>query len=176
MPPWLLPLIPLTLAAKGLWMLARTFWLSMELSRQEVLLDLGPLPQRAMRSLGREIQGVISMFAMCWVMFRVRPWLEAVSFSIMMASVQLAVRIHVQRRPGLLEEGMHVPTRFLGICSQAYIPWSAIHAYTWKGSDLILNPGWRQTTCVIPEEFVPDVEAILIERCPLVGLETSETH
>ncbi len=176
MPPWVLQLAPLVMAFKGLWMLASTIMQTVDLSRQAVLLDLGPHPSREGRGMFDLFWLAVFGCFICGFIFGIRPWLEGASIATLMACTMIASLLTVRWRMGLLEEGMLVPTRFLGFRSQAYFPWSEIRAYTWNGTDLILNPGWRQTTCVIPEEFVHDVEAILIDRCPLVGLDSLETH
>lgn len=176
MPPWIEPLIWLFAAGSGLWSLAKEFWDRITFSEEQILLKLAPPPAWTIARVIFSAFSVICLVFVCWGMFQSQPPLQAVSISIFLACMNMSYWINQNQVASLQGLGILAPARFFWSSQMVFVPWSDIHDYTWKGSDLILNPGWRQTTCVIPEECVAAVEAILIERCPRVGLESPATH
>ena len=47
--------------------------------------------------------------------------------------------------------------------------WSTIKRYQWtEQGTLIINPGWRPITCLIPEDSIADVAAVLKVKLMMV--------
>lgn len=102
---------------------------------------------------------------MVWGFWKDFPWTEALPFSLFFVGL-LVHGIYSSLQPLCVrEDGMTVLTRFLWRLSPQFLSWSAIQHYEWADeTTLIVNPGKQQSTCLIPEEHVAQVKAILQER------------
>ena len=76
---------------------------------------------------------------------------------------------------GVFEGGMRVRLLFLFLYSPCFVPWDSIKQYQWlemgrwdEQGRLVLNPGHFQTTCLIPREFIPEIDTLLKTKCPLL--------
>lgn len=167
MPPWANELLGIAAAIQGLWMLSGSLWKRGELEPTRIL-DWGPQPNRIRKVASSLLMALTSLlFGYEMGVKGAGPVNGAVGYAVFMSCMCLLVAIDAFSHLGLYESGMHVSTQFFFGTSSGFIEWSKIKNYQWTEQGvLIVNPGWNQTTCLVPEDGVADVDAVLKVKCP----------
>ncbi len=167
MPPWVNNLLGIAAAIQGLWMLSESLWKRGELEPTRIL-DWGPQPNRMRKVTSSFVMALSSLLWGYELGFRgAGPVNGDVGYAVFMACMCLLLAIDAFSHLGVFESGMRVSTRiFIGTNSR-FIPWSQIKHCQWtEQGTLTINPGWHQTTCLIPDDHIADVDAVLKAKCP----------
>ncbi len=167
MPQWVKDLWAVAIALQGLWGLTTAWWQRGD-SEPTRILDWGPQPNR-IRKITSGIVVALSSLSMGYQMAIAgkASWIEDIGYVVFMASMVLCHVISLMQHLGLYESGMRVLTRFLFGKGPRFIKWSTIKRYQWKEQGtLLINPGWNPITCLIPEDHIADVDAVLKAKCP----------
>ncbi len=162
---WLWMVCSSTMAVQGVVMLLNAIADRSKQAQSLVLVDLGQTPWSIGRVCG-EMWLPIGFGTVCWTCFENRPFWEGLSISVFFACLLATSWMDSTQRRCLLEQGMRVTTRTLWMRDQRFIPWSDVKQYQWNGTTLIVNPGWNQVSCLIPEVCVEEVNTIMMRMCP----------
>ncbi len=162
---WLWMVWSIAIAAQGIWILWGAIADHSQQARSPVLIDLGRTPWSIWRVLG-DFCVIVSCVMMFWQSFDSATFWEGLSFEVFFVCLLASSWIRATQRQCLLEQGMRVTTRMLWMKGPQFIPWSAVQHYRRDGTTLIVNPGWNQVSCLIPEESVDEVNTILMQKCP----------
>ncbi len=162
---WLWMVWSIVMAVQGLWMLWEAIEKNSQQARSPVLVDLGRTPWSIWRVFG-ELWMTVSCVVMCWVFFKAGTFWDGLLISVFLVCLLSSSWIPATQRRCLLDLGMRVTTRMLWTKGAQFIPWSVVQHYRWDGTTLIVNPGWNQVSCLIPEESVDEVNTIVMQKCP----------
>jgi len=164
MPPWAIHLFWIAAALEGVCSLVITL-LWRRLHESTRILDWGPRPNRILRVT----MGVVVLLATFWFAFEMRAalsWPASAGAAIFICCMGLNSVLGAWSHLGLFESDMYVSTRFLFGTTSSFIEWSKIKQYQWtEQGTLIVNPGWNQTTCLVPDDAIADVDAVLKAKC-----------
>ena len=164
MPAWITHVWNFTIAAQGIMLLVDTikdYFLS---PRIPVLLNLGNRPWTVWR-IGCDLFFAASLFVMAWGLVELAPWTESLAYAVLLAGLFVYSTYESFQPLCLREDGMRVQTKDLWFRTPRFLPWHIFKRHEWKdATTLIVNPGWNQVTCLIPEEHVEQVKAIMQQK------------
>lgn len=164
MPAWLDDLRWYAVAAVGIWMLSRTIWWRGE-SGLNCILAWGPGPNRTKRFCGGAFLFLSALIA-AYTMRAFLTWPKGICSVVLSSCLGLSLMLSKPVRNGIYETGLLIPVQFRFRRVPMLIQWAKIRQYQWADQGtLIVNPGWRQMVCDVPEAHIADVDAMLDAKC-----------
>lgn len=161
---WIILLWNLLIAAQGLIFLAHPIKAYFLTPRIPVLLDLGTRPWTAWRIVA-ELLVAVSFVYSAWLFIEMAPWTESLAYAVFLIGLFVYSTYESLQPLCLRGDGMRVLAKFLWTRTSRFLPWSEIRRYEWVDmTTLIVNTGWNQITCLIPEEHVLAVKSMIEER------------
>jgi hypothetical protein len=166
MPLWITHVWNFLIAAQGVMFLVdpiKAHFLSPQIP---VLRDLGKRPWTAWR-IGCELFFIACFFQMAWMFVERSPWTESLAYLVFFTGVFVTSTYESLQPLYLRDDGMRVLTKLLWWWGPRFLPWSEFKRYEWvDATTLVVNPGWNQVTCLIPEEHVSSVKSFMQEKVP----------
>ncbi len=164
MPPWITHVWNFLIAAQGVMFLVHPIKAHFLSPRIPVLLDLGKRPWTVWR-IGFALFITASFFNMAWMFVEMAPWTESLAYVVFLTGVFVTSTYESLQPLYLHDDGMRVLTKTLWWWSPRFLPWSEFKRHEWgDATTLIVNPGWHQITCLIPEEHVSSVKSLMREK------------
>ena len=132
--------------------------------RIPVLLKLGRRPCSVWR-IGCELLFTAFVSITAWGLIVFAHGTEALGYVVFLTGLFVSHMYKLLQPLWLREDGMRVLTQYPGLRITQFLPWSAIQRHEWKdATTLIVNPGWNQVTCLIPEEHVDQVKSLMRQK------------